>query len=1057
AKSFEAIIRYWDDWIIPTQPSVFFKREICAEFGEFDPEMHMAMDYEFWLRVTQKYPMAHLPQVLSVYRFHQASKSGTSGDWSHFFKEWYKAWIRHRGASRLLPEPSMPLLSIAIPVLRAQIFDRPSAVQELEKTLSAIFSNIILDVEILLISDLKQTLRFEKKDSPIQIRTLQSDSALNLDSFLEIAIQNAQGFAIHFPTPGDMIPQRGYVRPLDSLLDHPTLDVAEIKQGLSIGQHPLLPADLPVGPSLLSRTEPLRRALRSEPSSAGAPEAPLLFSVIIPTFNRSDILKSCLEHLSQQTMEPSRFEVLICDDGSTDDTARVVQSLSMPYKFRHLPGENRGPAAARNRGIREARGEYLLILNDDALLEPQVLQLHLDEHRKRNDPKAAVLGKFQMHPNYVSPETPIGYCMEHSDLIFDYFKMKPNEPYGYNMFYTCNISLRRNFVLEGSLFDEGFYRLAGAEDIEYGYRLEQRGCHVWYRPDCIAWHAHKIDTQGLVRMFEVRGKGGVVLFLKQNHLPHHTDHLGIADVERFQRNRQQGQRLCESIFAMVNQIDTHSFRAVSPKPLLMDGFAQFWNTMFLWKLDDQGHQGLLEKLLEDATALEQQLANPGIYALEETAQALFPILHTIKWYADTCGVMDSSQLPELMRLDQQVRTGAKRDQTEAPLIAPKRPRIAPPEKAYHIRSPLQEHNPFRPGSFFSNRANHQQAYEHFRLRMLDGNLALFRNLEYISPLLHDLKTGSPALLSVVGYGLLRMLEEAPYLEDINALARQLLASQNHSDTRLDRCSSYLSRYKAFSKAKTKAAELYASYDYSDALATWQGLNGQISGDPEIFSRLHAIFLEQNADYRSFAAENLPLFHGSPFEAWSHYVIGRDFYRIGNIEEAAPYLQKSLALEENCFTINLLGQCYLLAGQEESAMSYWRESLKRDPLQTHLYLKMYSVQQGFHHIAFPELDTASVAILIYSWNKREILKKTLEELRTTLLGQSTILILDNGSTDGTPEMLKNVISWFPGRTVRILSLPTNIGAPAARNWLMAQPEAKAAKYIAYLDDDVSLPQ
>ncbi|MBV5349890.1 glycosyltransferase [bacterium] len=98
-KTFEEIIRYWDDWIIPTQPSVFFKRELLGEFGLLDTTLQMAMDYELWLRFTQKYPLVHISQPLSGYRFHAESKSGTSQDWSHFFLEWCAAYQRHKSAA----------------------------------------------------------------------------------------------------------------------------------------------------------------------------------------------------------------------------------------------------------------------------------------------------------------------------------------------------------------------------------------------------------------------------------------------------------------------------------------------------------------------------------------------------------------------------------------------------------------------------------------------------------------------------------------------------------------------------------------------------------------------------------------------------------------------------------------------------------------------------------------------------------------------------------------------------------------------------------------------
>jgi hypothetical protein len=96
--SFEEILRYWDEWIPPTQPTIFFKSELLAKFGNFDETLNYAMDYDFWLRISRENRFYHIPEILAVYRFHSESKSGLGSDWtqpiqnapikctSHYFK-----------------------------------------------------------------------------------------------------------------------------------------------------------------------------------------------------------------------------------------------------------------------------------------------------------------------------------------------------------------------------------------------------------------------------------------------------------------------------------------------------------------------------------------------------------------------------------------------------------------------------------------------------------------------------------------------------------------------------------------------------------------------------------------------------------------------------------------------------------------------------------------------------------------------------------------------------------------------------------------------------------
>lgn len=102
--------------------------------------------------------------------------------------------------------------------------------------------------------------------------------------------------------------------------------------------------------------------------SAGPP----IFSVIIPTFNRAELLRRALASVAAQTFRD--FEVVACDDGSTDHTARVVDSFRDAMDLRHVREENwGGPARPRNNGIRAARGRWVCFLDSDDWWYPEKL------------------------------------------------------------------------------------------------------------------------------------------------------------------------------------------------------------------------------------------------------------------------------------------------------------------------------------------------------------------------------------------------------------------------------------------------------------------------------------------------------------------------------------------------------------------------------------------------------------------------------------------------------------------------------------------------------------
>jgi len=103
----------------------------------------------------------------------------------------------------------------------------------------------------------------------------------------------------------------------------------------------------------------------------------MFFSVIIPTYNRGEILKYCLDSLVYQTFK--NFEVIICDDGSKDNTKSIVETYTEKLNITYLYEENwGGPARPRNNGIKVAKGQWVCFLDSDDLWTPDKLQVCLE-------------------------------------------------------------------------------------------------------------------------------------------------------------------------------------------------------------------------------------------------------------------------------------------------------------------------------------------------------------------------------------------------------------------------------------------------------------------------------------------------------------------------------------------------------------------------------------------------------------------------------------------------------------------------------------------------------
>jgi len=153
----------------------------------------------------------------------------------------------------------------------------------------------------------------------------------------------------------------------------------------------------------------------------------------------------------------------------------------------------------------------------------------------------------------------------------------------------------------------------------------------------------------------------------------------------------------------------------------------------------------------------------------------------------------------------------------------------------------------------------------------------------------------------------------------------------------------------------------------------------------------------------------------------------------------------------------LGLALLAAEEDAAALPQLFQALAAAPWQASLALAAADAVSGLRHELAPL--PGPTLIMLYTWNKAADLDATLLSLFASDLsiagGNARVLVLDNGSTDATPQVLS---AWADraGEKLLRVDLPINIGAPAARNWLAALPEAKAAETLVFLDDDVDLP-
>ena len=118
-------------------------------------------------------------------------------------------------------------------------------------------------------------------------------------------------------------------------------------------------------------------------------------SVVIPTYQRRDVVVSSVRALQAQEDAPP-FEVVVVVDGSSDGTAEALRALATPFPLAVVEQPNAGRPAACNRGAAAASGELLLFLDDDMEAHPRLLAEHDRSHREGAD---AVVGHLPLHPD----------------------------------------------------------------------------------------------------------------------------------------------------------------------------------------------------------------------------------------------------------------------------------------------------------------------------------------------------------------------------------------------------------------------------------------------------------------------------------------------------------------------------------------------------------------------------------------------------------------------------------------------------------------------------------
>ncbi len=259
-------------------------------------------------------------------------------------------------------------------------------------------------------------------------------------------------------------------------------------------------------------------------------------SVIVPTYNKRDRLAFTLESFAYQ--RDCNFEVVVCDDGSTDGTSAVLNRLrgNVPYPLVTVSGSRRGAGAARNRAARAARGSVLVFNDDDMVPAPGYISRHVEacsdhdvlSRGERWTVPVDVVPLFLGH--VVDPRLYVDIWSRARMTVaekwtLDALTASPNHQYRFLQTCTSNLAMRRASFDRIGGFDESFGTRWGAEDTEFGYRAQLAGAGIRLTSSAKNLHLEHSNDSG------EKFRSGLDNFRHLGEI--HSDSKGISALVRY--------------------------------------------------------------------------------------------------------------------------------------------------------------------------------------------------------------------------------------------------------------------------------------------------------------------------------------------------------------------------------------------------------------------------------------------------------------------------------------------------------------------------------------------
>lgn len=272
----------------------------------------------------------------------------------------------------------------------------------------------------------------------------------------------------------------------------------------------------------------------------------IIASVVIPVYNGSKTLQKTLESIFAQTFPARKFEIIVVDDGSNDNTRELIVAIkaNCSHQLRYFYQDNKGPAAARNLGIKHALGPIVAFIDSDCAASADWVEEIVKGYGDLR--LAGVGGVIKAAPtaSLVSQ-----YC--------DFVRMneKPDRIIELDIYYliTANASFRKQYLVEVGGFDER-YDFPGGEDPDICYRLEKKGYLLICNPCAIVYNPHKQTFKEFSRTFYNYGKGNSFLAMRKLSKWDLCEVSGLNFIYYFVKAAARNLSMCFSYLSLIRSL-----------------------------------------------------------------------------------------------------------------------------------------------------------------------------------------------------------------------------------------------------------------------------------------------------------------------------------------------------------------------------------------------------------------------------------------------------------------------------------------------------------------------